>query len=247
MRLLIFLLLLLIAAPAQAGTLSVVGRDTWAEVKQAFDGDTFRTTDGEKVRLLGINTPEVAHGTERGEPLGNKARDFLKSLIEGKLVRLKQDKEKRDSYGRLLSHVYLHDGTWVNGVMISEGLAFTYTFTPNLHFASDLLRLEKAARDQNLGIWGTSRFRILQSSSVGNRHIGQFRLVQGKVSQIDKKGYGFRLGSLNISIPRKYRSYFKQAPNIRKGQQVLVRGTIRTSSNKLFLALHSPFDLEIIQ
>ena len=241
------LLLLLAVVPAQAGTLSVVGRDTWAKVEKAYDGDTFRTTDGEKVRLLGIDAPELAHSAERGEPLGPKSKHFLQGLIEGKLVRLKRDKEKRDRYGRQLSHVYLRDGTWVNGAMVSEGLALVYTFAPNLHFANDLLRLEKAARDQKFGIWATSRFRVLQSTSVSNNPIGQFRLVQGEVTQTDKNGYGFRLGSLNISIPRKYRAYFKKAPNIRKGQQVLVRGTIRTSNGKLFLALHSPFDLEIIK
>ena len=241
------LLLLLTAIPAQAGTLSVVGRDTWAKVEKEYDGDTFRTTDGEKVRLLGIDAPELAHSAERGEPLGPKSKHFLQGLIEGKLVRLKRDKEKRDRYGRQLSHVYLRDGTWVNGAMVSEGLALVYTFAPNLHFANDLLRLEKAARDQKLGIWATSRFRVLQSTSVSNNHIGQFRLVQGEVTQTDKNGYGFRLDSLNISIPRKYRAYFKKAPNIRKVQQVLVRGTIRTSNGKLFLALHSPFDLEIIK
>ncbi len=230
-----------------AGTFSVIGRGIWVTVAKVYDGDTFRTTDGEKVRLLGINAPETTHGTEPGQPFGQEAKRALQDMIRGKVVRLKQDIEHRDIYGRLLAQVYLKNGRWVNGDMTENGYAFVYTFTPNMRWAPALLRLEKKARARKLGIWKIPRFRVLQAGHAGNRHIGQFRLVEGKVTRPAGNGYGFHLGGLNISVPHKYRPYFRMPPQLHTGQHVIVRGTIRASSGKLYLALHSPFDLEIVK
>ncbi|MFQ5519572.1 MAG: thermonuclease family protein, partial [Mariprofundus sp.] len=123
--------LLLISAGADAGTLSVIGQARWVSVASVFDGDTFRTSSGEKVRLLGINTPEIAHGSQPGQAYASKAARRLSSLIGGKSVQLRTDKEKRDKYGRTLAQVYLRDGQWVNRILVEEGLAQVYTFAPN--------------------------------------------------------------------------------------------------------------------
>jgi len=245
--LLIATLLSAIVPAHAAGTFSVISRDIWVQVDKVYDGDTFRTTDGEKVRLLGINAPETMHGTEPGQPFGQEAKQALQDIIRGKIVRLKQDIEHRDIYGRLLAQVYLRNGRWVNGDMTENGYAFVYTFTPNLRWAPALLRLEKKARARKLGIWEIPRFRVLQAGHAGSRHIGQFRLVEGRVTRPARNGYGFHLGGLNISVPHKYRSYFSLPPRLRTGQHVIVRGTIRASHGKLYLAMHSPFDLEIVK
>jgi len=243
----VFLVLASTSQLQAAGTLSVISRDIWVNVDKVYDGDTFRTKDGEKVRLLGINAPEVTHGTEPGQPFGREAKQALQQIIGGKIVRLKQDIEHRDMYGRLLAQVYLENGHWVNGDMTEGGYAFVYTFTPNLRWAPALLRLEKKARSKKLGIWNSSRFRMLSSKNIGRRHIGQFRLVEGRAANPAKNGFGFRLGRLHISIPRKYRAYFRTPAQPHAGQRVIVRGTIRSSAGKLYLALHSPFDLEIVE
>jgi len=235
-----------IAPPAYAGgTFSVVGRDIWVRVARVYDGDTFRSTDGRKIRLLGINAPEIAHGTEPGQPLGRRARAALIRLAAGRAVRLKQDVVRRDTYGRLLAQVYLQDGRWINGLLVSAGLAFVYTFPPNLRWAPALLRLEKTAREKGLGIWASRRFRVLPAARVGRQHIGQFRLVAGTVSHPAAHSFGFRLDRLRISVPHKYRTYFDPPPRLHTGQHVIVRGTIRTAASRLYLALHSPFDLEV--
>lgn len=236
------------AVPLRAGTLSIVGQSTWVHVEYVYDGDTFRATNGDKIRLLGINTPEVMHGSEPGEPMGKEAARALKRIIAGKTVRLAFDREKHDVYGRLLAQVYLHDGTWVNGEMVRQGFAHVYTFTPNLRWAPELLALERPARRQRLGIWNTKRFAVLLAADVKSTLIGQFHLVEGTVNRRKRNGYGFRIARLNISIPRKYRPYFGHPPFIRKAWEVLVHGVIRAGhGGRLFLALHSPADLEIIR
>jgi len=232
---------------AQAGTLSVIGETRWVQVAYVYDGDTFKTTRGEKVRLLGINTPEITHGSEPGQIMGDAATQGLKSLLAGQTVRLAFDKERRDVYGRTLAQVYLRNGTWVNGEMVRLGLAHVYTFTPNLRWAERLLELERPARKQHLGIWNTKRFSVVSAGKVKTSHIGQFHVVTGEINRINRNGFGFRLAELNISIPRKYRSWFRYPPRLRMGQTVTVRGVIRAGrKGSLYLALHSPFDLETL-
>jgi len=236
-------LLLLSATGAQAGTLSIIGQSRWVSVAYIFDGDTFRTRSGERIRLLGINTPEVAHNDQREQAYAREAKRRLTQLIMGKSVQLQLDREKRDKYGRTLAQVYLRDGRWVNNILVTEGLAHVYTFAPNFHWADALLRTEQAARRDMRGLWKSTRFRILDASNVTSRHIGQFHLVRGYVDAVQT--WRFRLGTkLTVSVPRKSRRWFTPADLPHKGQKVIMRGVIRTSTTgHLYLALHSPFDM----
>jgi len=238
--------LLLTASFSEAGTLSTVGRDQWMKVERVFDGDTFRAKSGERVRLLGINAPEVIHETKPGQVFGKRSGALLRRLIQGRIVRLKTDRETRDIYGRLLAQVYLRDGTWINREMVRQGMAHVYTFTPNIRWASALAAAEKQARKKRLGIWATERFRILAAEEIHPALVGQFRLVRGIVHGLSK-GYGFRLENLSIHIPRTYRYYFRHVPKVRNGMRVIVHGTIRMRSGALSLALHSSTDLEILR
>ena len=236
-------LLLFTTSWAQAGTLSVVGQSRWVHVGKVFDGDTFRTTTGEKVRLLGINTPEVAHGKEPGQPFGKDAKKRLEQLITGKMVRLQLDRDRKDDYGRTLAQLYLRDGSWINIQLIHDGLALVYTFTPNFQWADKLLKAETEARNKKRGIWNTEPFRVLDARDVKARHIGQFRLVRGEVKAAGK--WRFQLGELTVTIPRSARKWFNPSQLPQNGQSVVVRGRIRTASNGgLFLAMHSPYDME---
>lgn len=231
---------------ARAGTLSVIEKSRWVEIEHVFDGDTVRTKKGEKIRLLGINTPEIAHDKQPGQTLGNEAGQRLRELVLGKTVRLRLDKERRDKYGRTLAHIYLRDHRWINEVLVREGFAHVYTFAPNFRGARKLLLAEAEARQARRGIWRTARFQVLDSELATSLHIGQFRTVEGTVS---KSGpWQFRLSKLNISIPRAYRRWFKTAPALENGLRIRVRGMIRASpGDRLFLAVHSPFDMEIIR
>jgi len=239
----ILICLLLAISAAQAGTFSVIGQSRWVSVAYIFDGDTFRTRSGERIRLLGINTPEVAHNDQREQPYAKDAKRRLTQLILGKSVRLRLDREKKDKYGRTLAQIYLRDGRWVNNILVREGLAHVYTFAPNVYWADALLRTEKAARRDMRGLWKSNRFRILDASEVSSRQIGQFHLVRGYVDAV--QGWRFRLGrKLTVSVPRSSRQWFTPADLPRNGQKIIVRGVIRTSTTgHLFLALHTPFDM----
>jgi len=226
------------AGKAAADNVSINKSERWLQVADVFDGET--------VRLLGIDCPEPAKRNKPGEPLAAKAKAALLALIGGQRVRLKTDVEKRDRYDRLLAQIYLEDGAWINGELVRQGWAHVYTFPPNMRWADNLLELERRARGAKRGIWSKQRFQVLAASNVENRHIGQFRVIEGLARHVRQNDFAFQLSGLEVSVPRKYQRYFDALPHLQPGTRVLVRGTLRKYGEQIRLALHSPADLEIL-
>jgi micrococcal nuclease len=135
-------------------------------VVRAVDGDTLKLANNERVRLIGIDTPEM-HESEKLyrdsrksgqdvktiQALGKRSYAFTRSLVEGKTVRLEFDVEKRDKYKRLLAYVYLPDGTFVNAEIVKQGYASLMTYPPNVKHADEFRALYQQAREQRLGLW----------------------------------------------------------------------------------------------
>ncbi len=123
-----------------------VGDDKTALVVRVIDGDTFEIETGERVRMIGIDTPE------RGKYFFTEATDNLKKLIEGKKVVLKKDVSETDKYGRLLRHVYYED-VWINKKMIEDGFAKFVTFPPDVYHVDEFKQAQKRARENGVGLW----------------------------------------------------------------------------------------------
>ena len=126
-------------------------------VTRVVDGDTIVVNINgvdEKVRLIGIDTPESVHpDSTLNSELGKIASDFTTKLLSGKSVTLEMDVQERDKYGRILAYVYL-DGVMVNKTLLSAGMAQVATYPPNVKYVEDFKALEKIARDGNVGLWG---------------------------------------------------------------------------------------------
>ena len=122
-------------------------------VKRVLDGDTIELENGERVRYIGINTPEIAHPPRGAEFFGPKAAEANRELVEGKRVRLEFDVQKRDRYGRLLAYVYV-DSLFVNAELVKRGYAYAYTYPPNVKYAELFVRLQREAREAGRGLWG---------------------------------------------------------------------------------------------
>ncbi len=116
-------------------------------VVRVYDGDTFNLENGERVRLIGIDAPEV------DEFFSVEAQKFLEDLILNKEVTLEKDKTERDQYDRLLMYVYV-DGVFVNEVIVREGLAKAISYKPNTSKQEILEKAEKEAQGEGLGVWG---------------------------------------------------------------------------------------------
>ena len=121
-------------------------------VQRVVDGDTFVIESGEKVRLIGIDTPETVHPRKPVEPFGPEASEFTKKLLEGKQVELEFDVDKYDRYNRLLAYVYV-DGIFLNEELVRQGLAVISTFPPNVKYVEIYEAAQKYARENRLGIW----------------------------------------------------------------------------------------------
>ena len=132
--------------------------DANAVVTRVVDGDTIVVdADGveERVRLVGINTPE---SVKPGTPVmcfGKEASHHLAELLpEGTAVRLVRDVEARDRYDRLLAYVYrAEDGEFVNLAMVTDGFADQYTFPPNVAHVDEFRAAARTARDAGTGLW----------------------------------------------------------------------------------------------
>jgi micrococcal nuclease len=137
-------------------------------VKRVVDGDTFQLDNGEKVRLLGIDTPEKyeskkldrdVEATKQDKKtikkLGQLASEYVKKFVEGKKVYLEKEPnyDDKDRYGRLLRWVYLEDGTFVNGKIVKDGYAQVYDKFP-VSKLDELRKYQKEARENNRGLWG---------------------------------------------------------------------------------------------
>ncbi len=135
-------------------------------VSKVVDGDTLKLSGGQKVRLIGVDTPELHYSdkllrdakrsgkdVKAIQALGAKASDFTKNLCLKKRVRLEYDVVKHDKYGRLLSYVYLEDGTFVNAKILEEGFGQVMTIPPNVKHADHFKRLEQGARSARKGLW----------------------------------------------------------------------------------------------
>jgi micrococcal nuclease len=127
-------------------------------VTKVSDGDTFWVTypsgKEEKIRLIGINTPESRKtGRTEVEYFGKEAADFTKKLLLNKQVRLEFDVQRYDRYKRTLAYAYLESGTMVNALLVKEGYAQVATYPPNVRYQSLFQRLEREARNAKRGLW----------------------------------------------------------------------------------------------
>jgi micrococcal nuclease len=149
------LLVLGLVVSACGGGAAARERGLEAKVVRVVDGDTIHVRIGErveKVRYIGVNTPEVHHPTRGAEPGGREAAAVNRSLVEGKRVRLELDVQERDRYGRLLAYVWVGD-LMVNAELLRRGYAQVMTVPPNVRYQGLFLQLQRDAREAGRGLW----------------------------------------------------------------------------------------------
>ena len=120
-----------------------------SKVKRVIDGDTIELEGGQKVRYIGINSPELL----KDSCFGSEALEKNRLLVEGKVVRLEKDISETDKYGRLLRYVYDGD-VFVNEVLVQEGFAQVSTYPPDVARKEKFLVAQQTAREDNKGLWG---------------------------------------------------------------------------------------------
>lgn len=154
-------LLLLGGCSSDDGTLRVAGSNRFpgpldvvaARVVRVTDGDTVVLSGIGRVRLIGMDTPEVFG---RAECYGREASRFVKRLLRrGSRVGYRLGVDPRDRYGRALAYVWLPDRRMLNGLLVEEGYAVPLTIAPNVDFADLFVAAARRARRAGLGLWSS--------------------------------------------------------------------------------------------
>ncbi len=145
--------------PTVKGVYSALNQQI-ATVTRVIDGDTIQIDTGQKIRYIGIDTPELHKPNTPVQCFAKEAAEKNKQLVEGKKIKLVKDVSETDRYGRLLRYVYLEDptaatngGTFINEYLVKEGYAHAATFPPDVKYADYFVSLQDQARNLGKGLW----------------------------------------------------------------------------------------------
>lgn len=153
---------LLVSIGACSGPPSPSGQGNIVKIVKVIDGDTVDINlngHTERVRLIGVNTPETKHPTKPIECYGPEASAFMMTLLpKGTRVRIERDVEARDRYGRMLLYLYLDsDNLFINLDLVVRGYAKPMSIEPNTSHRNDFVRAASQAEVANVGLWKACR------------------------------------------------------------------------------------------
>lgn len=128
------------------------------KVARVIDGDTFVLSDSQHVRMLGIDTPELAHLNYPAELYSDSAKFLTAKLIDGKIIKLTFDGKSFDIFGRLLAYVWLtdingKDSVFVQAELLKKGYARISHYPKGMRYYEIFYNLRRTAMKNNLGIW----------------------------------------------------------------------------------------------
>lgn len=226
-------------------------------VKKVVDGDTLRLVDGRSVRLIGLNTPELASRGKPPQAFAEQARRQLEQLVAASdgQVALKVGQPARDHYGRTLAHAYGRDGRNLEEQMLAAGLGYLVAFAPQTALAGCQQAAERSARERRLGLW--QRPPLLAPQQVV---AGGFALIRGRVQRVERNRGGVWLEmspALVLRVTPKLLPEFDiQALQRLAGREVEARGwvvdrarhvTLRPGQARWMLPLTAPVMLEEVR
>lgn len=153
-------------------------------VTRVIDGDTIEIEGGQKIRYIGIDTPETSDPRTGVQCYGKEATSKNKALVEGKKVRLEKDVSETDKYGRLLRYVFIGDQL-INEVLVKEGYAFSSPYPPDIKYQSKFDTAEKYARKNDKGLWGYCGFVAGEKTTLPSSDCN----IKGNISSSSEKIY----------------------------------------------------------
>lgn len=183
------------AAPGTETTEGYIGNDDGLltglqtgetlRAKQALDGGSLLLEDGRTLKLAGIQAPPAPpwHKAGRDWPPAENARALLAELAEGQSLQPAYDSRREDRHGRLLAHVSDSRGRWLQGELLRSGWARVQAFEDNRALLSEMLALERNAREAGRGLWAHSYYAVRRHDETGD-DLGQFHLVEGRVLEV---------------------------------------------------------------
>ncbi|MBI3343300.1 MAG: thermonuclease family protein [Gammaproteobacteria bacterium] len=248
MRWLFAALLAVLPLLAQAASCSADRINERVHVAHVHDGDTVMLSDGRKLRLIGIDTPELSRDGRPAEPLAEEAAAALRKLLADQTtIGLRLDAEPRDHYQRSLAHLFLQDGRSVEVWLLERGLATLFIVPPNVWNMSCYIAAEQHARDAGRGLWARAEYRVTDTTELVPGAEG-VRLVRGRVIEVEESAKSLWLklaGNVSVRVDRRDLVYFGASdPRSLLHGQVLVRGRLVARSSGWMLHVRHPVALQ---
>lgn len=226
--------------------------DLQTRVVHVTDGDTLVLSGGERLRLIGINAPELGHGNAPDQPLAREAHALLLRLLSDgdNRVKLQIGEDRRDRHGRLLAHAYLEDGRSLNAALLAEGLAFAITVPPNLAHQGCYQDSEQAARVAQAGLWSRAQDQVRDSAALKASDTG-FAVIRGRVTgtrQTRKSVWIALAGNVQLRIARADLDRFPAGFTDGLPQRLVeARGWLYADRDRLQLRVRHPASLRVIE
>lgn len=202
-----------------------------ALINRVVDADTLELSTGERIRLIGIDAPELGRRGQADEPFSREGKRALEQKLEAYHYRVwvQPGEEPKDRHDRLLADLFFEDGQSVQGWLLEQGWVMQVFIAPNLRYADCLAAYEQKARQQHIGIWSVSEYDPGIASTAVPLSVRGAVIVTGRVVRIGRSQANIWLnleGGVAIQIPRESLGSFNQHVEQLEGSQVRVRGWI---------------------
>jgi len=161
------------------------------KVIRVIDGDTIEIEEGEKVRYIGIDTPETVDPRKPVQCFGVEASNKNKELVGDKMVRLEKDITDRDKYNRLLRYVWVDD-VFINLELVKQGFAYSYSYPPDIKYQELFVKAQQEAREANRGLWNSCPAVVpvqTETSASQEKNPDGSCLIKGNISSSGEKIY----------------------------------------------------------
>ena len=221
------------------------------KVARVYDGDTLTLSDGRKIRLVGINTTEVAREGNPNQPFAQQAKQAVqKFLNQSKRTELLVDIEAKDHYGRWLGYIYNEAGESLGQSLLQQGLAYHVAIPPNLSLAECFSQSEQQARKDRLGLWSDKGLSPIQAERIFQ---GGYQRVQGRVTAV-YAGKHWRLdidNQLTVMLYLEHQHRFtkpftKKGIKSLQGQSIEIQGWVYKSKGQWRIKLETPYGVELL-
>ncbi|MBI5461714.1 MAG: thermonuclease family protein [Gammaproteobacteria bacterium] len=225
--------------------------DEQVRVSLAYDGDTVTLSDGRRVRLIGIDTPELGRDGRPHQPGALAARDRLRQLLFSHRQRLdlRFDAARQDKYGRLLAHAFFGDGSNLVQQLLAEGAGAQLVIPPNTWQAGCYQQAVRSARQQHRGVWALAAYQPTPVERLTLRDEG-LRIVSGRVSHLSNSASAVWInlvGNVALRIERQDLPEFRNVDlDALAGNTLEAQGWLYARSGQLRMRVRHPAALNIL-
>lgn len=217
-------------------------------IKSVYDGDTIQLEDGRKVRLLGINAPEIQHQGKSAEVGGYEAKKYLIGELYQKKVRLEVGIEKLDKYGRTLAHLFTEEKKHINLQLVKAGLAFVNIYPMELAYADELVKAEQQAERKKVGIWGKAEYSVMPVNNIAEEGRSGWIRLMGKVIGVRKTAKSvyllFSSSTFEVRIEKQWLDLFPDTDGY-IGKSVEVRGWLKKNNGHWSMLVRHPSAIRV--